>query len=96
MNGPRGEVSIEIDGRQHRLCLTLGALAELETAFGCRSLSELQTRLRTLSASELSTVLGILLRAGGEADAAGNLSGAALSPLAAATAIAEAFHAALG
>lgn len=96
MNRARGEVAIEIDGKRHRLCLTLGALAELETAFGCRSLSELQTRLRTLSAGELSTVLAILLRAGGEADAAGKLAGAALSPLAAATAIAEAFHAALG
>ena len=96
MNAARGETALMIGGQARRLCLTLGALAELETAFGCRTLSELQTRLRTLSAGELSTALAILLRAGGEADAAANLAEAALSPLAAATAIAEAFHAALG
>lgn len=30
----RGEIEAELDGKQYRLCLTLGALAELEEAFG--------------------------------------------------------------
>ena len=50
MNGARGEVTLCIDGCEHTLCLTLGALAEIETAFGCSSLSELQARMRRLSA----------------------------------------------
>lgn len=96
MNGARGEVSLVIAGKACRLCLTLGALAELETAFGCQSLADLQARLRTLSARELSTVLAILLKAGGDGDVAEALPGLAVSPLDAARAVAEAFHAALG
>lgn len=96
MNGARGEVSILIAGKVCQLCLTLGALAELETAFGCKSISELQARLRALSAVELTSVLAILLRAGGEGDVAEALPGLAVSPLDAARAVAEAFHAAMG
>ena len=32
-NRARGEVVVVLTGRERRLCLTLGALAELETAF---------------------------------------------------------------
>ena len=32
-NKHRGEISARLDGRDYRLCLSLGALAELETAF---------------------------------------------------------------
>ncbi|MEO0608015.1 MAG: GTA-gp10 family protein [Pseudomonadota bacterium] len=91
MNAARGEVVLEIEGEQHVLCLTLGALAELEAAFGCASLSELQTRLLRLSASELCTVLEILLRAAGSTADVVNVA-----PGAAARAVAEAFNAALG
>lgn len=91
MNAARGEVTVEIDGETRVLCLTLGALAELETAFGCASLSELQVRLKRLSASELSTVLAILLRAGGSSDRMETVL-----PGEAARAVAEAFRAALG
>ncbi len=31
INRARGEVGVEISGRLHRLCLTLGALAEIES-----------------------------------------------------------------
>lgn len=91
MNGARGEVCLMVGGEAHALCLTLGALAELETCFGCATLSELQTRLKHLSAQELITVLEILLRAGGSSCATEQVS-----PGAAAKAIAEAFYAALG
>ncbi|MEN9874686.1 MAG: hypothetical protein RL186_1583, partial [Pseudomonadota bacterium] len=33
-NGARGESVLHVDGRPLILCLTLGALARLETAFG--------------------------------------------------------------
>jgi hypothetical protein len=96
MNGIRGETGIEIDGVTRRLCLTLGALAEIETAFGCKSLGELQARLRVLSAGEMLTVLAALLRGGGEADTLEMLPMQTVAPGAAARAIGEAFHAALG
>ena len=32
-NRRRGEIAATLDGRERRLCLTLGALAELEMAF---------------------------------------------------------------
>lgn len=93
MNGARGEVALLIDGVERRLCLTLGALAEIETAFGCRSMSELQVRLKRLSATELTTVICALLRGGGERDTDMRVSD--LSPGEAAKAVAEAFRAAL-
>ncbi|MEQ8556738.1 MAG: GTA-gp10 family protein [Henriciella sp.] len=96
MNGARGEVSLEINGKPYRLCLTLGALAELETAFGCQTISDLQVRLKALSANELVTVLAALLRGGGESEAAEALPDQRVRPAAAARAVAEAFHAALG
>lgn len=94
MIGPRGDVSLLVDGVELSLCLTLGALAEIETAFGCNSLSELQVRLKQLSAGELSKLLMILIRGGGGAGDEALL--ARVTPGAAARVVAEAFHAALG
>ncbi len=34
VNRHRGEIEAVLDGKSYRLCLTLGALAELEHAFG--------------------------------------------------------------
>lgn len=34
VNWHRGEIEATLDGKSYRLCLTLGALAELEQAFG--------------------------------------------------------------
>ncbi len=66
-NRRRGEVEAILDGRPHTLCLTLGALAELETAFGVGDLSALVARFETgrLSASDLILVLRAALRGGG-------------------------------
>ena len=91
MNRARGEVELIVGGDVRTLCLTLGALAELEAAFGCQSLTELQVRLTQLSATELTTVLSILLKAAGSpADTE------RVAPGEAARAVAAAFHAALG
>ncbi len=92
MIGARGEVGIVIDGIERRLCLTLGALAELETAFGCTRMSELVARMRALSAGDIMVVLAVLLRGGGEADVAEGLKAADVSPGDAAVAISEAFR----
>jgi len=94
MNGARGEVGLSIGGVERRLCLTLGALAEIETAFGCASMGELQVRLKQLSAGELMQVVAALMRGAGEV--VEDLREVDLSPGAAAKAVAEAFRAALG
>lgn len=91
MNAPRGETEIVIDGTRYHLCLTLGGLAALETAFACASLPELTVRLKRLSAKEMLRVLAILVDE--------DLSESAIEsvpPGEAVRAIGEAFHAALG
>ena len=65
-NGVRGEVIATLAGADRRLCLTLGALAEIETALGCDGLTALAERMRALSARDLGAVLAALLRGGGE------------------------------
>lgn len=64
----RGEVTAEIGGRPMTLCLTLGALAEIEAAFGVDGLPALAARFEggKLSARDLITILGAAARGGGE------------------------------
>lgn len=90
-NGARGEVVATLAGTARRLCLTLGALAEMETALGCDGLTGLAERMRALSARDLAVVLGALLRGGGEQDLANRLGEAAVDPREAAEAVAKAF-----
>lgn len=68
-NQPRGEIAFDIGGRRHVACLTLGALAELETAFGAGDLVALAERLAQgrLSANDLVKIVGAGLRGAGEA-----------------------------
>ena len=93
-NGARGEVMAMLAGAERRLCLTLGALAEMETALGCDGLAGLAERMRALSARDLTVVLAALLRGGGEAALADELAGAPVDPCEAAEAVAQAFAAA--
>ncbi|HEX2020251.1 MAG TPA: GTA-gp10 family protein, partial [Aurantimonas sp.] len=44
VNRRRGEVPAIIDGRERTLCLTLGALAELEDSFAADNLAALAER----------------------------------------------------
>ncbi len=44
MNPYRGDVALVLDGKAHKMRLTLGALAELETALGADSLLALVER----------------------------------------------------
>lgn len=93
-NGVRGEVTAPLAGAERRLCLTLGALAEIETALGVEGLDGLAERMRRLSARDLTAVLAALLRGGGERELAGELDTAAVDPREAAEAVAKAFAAA--
>ena len=68
-NRHRGEIAAEIGGRSRTLVLTLGALAELEAAFGAGDLVALAERFGTgrLSARDLVRIIGAGLRGAGEA-----------------------------
>lgn len=94
MNGARGEARVRLAGEERTLCLTLGALAEIETALGVAGLGGLADRMRMLSARDLTAVLAALLRGGGETALAGDLAAAAIDPREAAEAVATAFTAA--
>jgi hypothetical protein len=67
-NRHRGEISAALDGRERTLCLTLGALAELEAAFGADDLVALATRFESgkLSARDIVRIIGCGLRGAGE------------------------------
>ena len=93
-NGVRGEAVARLAGAERGLCLTLGALAEIETALGVEGLDGLAERMRRLSARDLTAVLAALLRGGGERALAGELDTAAIDPREAAEAVARAFAAA--
>ncbi|MGO4572805.1 gene transfer agent family protein [Microvirga sp. 2TAF3] len=66
-NRRRGEVALRLGDRCYTLCLTLGALAELEDAFGVEDLMALGERFGTgrLSSRDLVTILAVSLRGGG-------------------------------
>ena len=80
-------------GAERRLCLTLGALAEIETAFRLSGVEALAERMRALSANDLMVVLAALLRGGGEGAFAGELDRVAVTPREAAEAVAAGFAA---
>src|ERR1700748_1425469 len=67
-NKHRGEIEAEIGGDRHTLVLTLGALAELESAFGADDLVALAERVGSgrLSARDLVRIIGAGLRGAGE------------------------------
>ncbi len=94
INGARGEVVAMLAGAERRLCLTLGALAEIETALELESVGALAERMRALSGRDLLAVLAALLRGGGERALAADLDRAAVDPREAAEAVASAFAAA--
>ena len=66
-NRHRGEIEAVLDGKPYTLCLTLGALAELEHAFGAGDLVALAERFERgrLSARDATRILGAGLRGAG-------------------------------
>lgn len=63
----RGEIEAELGGARRRLVLTLGALAELEAAFGAEDLAALADRFGSgrLAARDLIRIIGAGLRGAG-------------------------------
>lgn len=67
-NQHRGEIESDLGGRRRTLVLTLGALAELEAAFGEGDLVALAERFAKgrMSACDLIRIIGAGLRGAGE------------------------------
>lgn len=93
VNPWRGEVSIVIDGEEHRAKLTLGALAELEETLEEHSLMALVERFESnrFSSRDVLALLSAGLRGGGSPLTGADLAGADIAggPMAAARAAAE-------
>jgi hypothetical protein len=66
-NRHRGEIDAVLDGKPYTLCLTLGALAGLEAAFGDADMLALATRFETgrISALDCQRIIGAGLRGAG-------------------------------
>ncbi|KAK0334537.1 hypothetical protein LTR94_016547 [Friedmanniomyces endolithicus] len=92
MNQARGEAAVMLGGVRRRVCLTLGALAEIETGLGVEGLAAAAERMKTLSARDLMVVLAAVLRGGGEA----RPEVEAVDPREATRAVAAAFEASSG
>jgi len=75
VNRHRGEVSLGAGGETYTLCLTLGALAELEAAYGGEDILALADRFSTgqLSSTDALNLLKAGLKGGGHDGAALNL-----------------------
>ncbi|MGE0022770.1 MAG: gene transfer agent family protein [Hyphomicrobium sp.] len=66
-NKHRGEIDAVLDGKPMTLCLTLGALAGLEAAFGDEDMLALATRFEKgrISARDCQRIIGAGLRGAG-------------------------------
>ena len=66
-NRHRGEVDLDLGGTRYTLCITLGALAEIESGLGGGDLDGLAARFSDgrLAGSDLIVLLGAALRGGG-------------------------------
>jgi len=91
VNQIRGETVLLMDGKPQVLCLTLGALAEIETALGMSDLSDLSVRLEKISANDVVLLLAALLKGGGNAMSIAQIQAARTDPAEVAKAIAKAF-----
>ena len=80
-NRHRGEIEALFDGERRVLCLTLGALAELETAFAVDSLTGLAERFSSgrLKAEDLIRIIGAGLRGGGNVFSDEDVAGMAVA-----------------
>ena len=66
-NRHRGEIEAELGGKTYTLCLTLGALAEIENAYGGEDLLAIAERFESgrIKATDAIRVIGAGLRGGG-------------------------------
>lgn len=92
VNAARGEVALDCPGRDIRLCVTLGGLAELEAAFSVHGFAALAQRLSSASVADLAIMLAALAREGGARLSVAQIAALPIAPIAAARAVAAAFE----
>ena len=68
VNRHRGEIEAELGGATYTLCLTLGALAEIEHSYGGEDLIAIAERFETgrIKATDAIKVIGAGLRGAGQ------------------------------
>ena len=94
-NSIRGEVQVTLGGDEFTLCLTLGALADIESGLGVKNLHEMDERLNRPSMGDLMVILCALLRGGGHDVSPEELGARAINLRDVVKAIEKAFHTAL-
>ncbi len=94
VNAMRGETVLEAGGKKHTICLTLGALAEIETALGGEGLAHFASAMKALRARDITAILGALLRGGGNVLSDDDVAAMRIDITRAVAAIADAFAAA--
>ncbi len=67
-NKVRGEVKFEVDGKEYNLCLTLGALAEIEEALGIEDFTKIEDHFKKPKIKDIASILLALLHGGGHTD----------------------------
>ena len=68
-NQVRGEVELDgPEGKKFKLCLTLGAMAELERELGIENITEIGERFKKPKMSDVTTIILCLLHGGGHKD----------------------------
>lgn len=79
-NRHRGEIEAELGGKRYTLCLTLGALAELEGAYGDEDLLSLAERFERgrIGARDAIRIIGAGLRGAGHDMADDEVAGLAV------------------
>ncbi len=90
-NKHKGETAISINGRDYVLCLTLGGLAQIETAFVINDFVEIGERFKNFKANDLILLLAILLEGGKNPLSLDEIRGAEINLPDAANAIARCF-----
>jgi hypothetical protein len=96
VNRARGEVALPAPGRDIRLCVTLGGLAELEAAFAARGWPELAERIGQAGPADMVIILAAIGRDRGRRLSVAEAATLPVQPGAVAAAIAEAFTVAFG
>lgn len=92
MTHPRGDLSLRINGEDKTLRLTLGALADIEQAFGGNA-EAMRTRLQHPRIGDIILILHALLGGGGTTMSLEALKASDVNLTEAAAAVAKAFEA---
>ncbi len=92
-NKYKGETLVSINGREYILRLTLGGLAQIETAFAIADFAQFGERFSNFKAADLIILLAILLEGGQNPLSIEEIKQADINLAAAAGAIAACFRA---